>query len=399
MAKSEVSDLADQVEQKARASEEREVSESGAHLLSSGVTTLNLAATGSAIGAFATEKIYNIVGDKATTKTALCLGTVAEATRDSFFDDYDIILDEPERSNEFDIGRLYGSELAKRLKAPRYTKSREPIYSRTVQQFYDNLSDYLLKKRKCIYILDSLDALTTLEEQAFELKQKAQRRKQEAKALGEEPSESNEDDDAGKKTSGTYGMEKAKYISKLLRMIQADLADTGSILIIISQVRDDVNPASFTKQSRSGGKALDFYCAGIFWTMNLGKIKRTVGGNAYTIGTRIRVDVTKNKLNGRLRTSEYPIYYDYGIDDIGSCVNYLIDTEAWECSDGKLTKMGALNDLMPEPKKGKVATMTIDAAIKAIEASGSEKDLRMEVVRTWHQIEEKLRLGRKPKYA
>ena len=356
-------------------------STSGEMLLSSGSTLWNLASTGSPKGGFATGKFYNVVGDSASGKTAGVLGVAAEAANDVRFDDYDIVLDEPERSCEFDIARMYGQKLADRIKPPRRDKEGNPIHSVTVQDFHDNLTDYFDKKRPVFYILDSFDSLTTQDELDHEADDKEARRD-------------------GKDGKGTYAMDKAKYASKLFRLINAQIKDTKSILIVISQVRENIDPMSFKKFTRAGGKALDFYAAGIMWTAVTKKLHKTVHDQKYVIGSQVKLEVTKNKHNGRLRTIEFPIFYDYGIDDISSCIDYLGSSGAWNIEKGRVYNMGSLSDLLPEKKPGSKTepALTMSECIAAIEQGNYQKDLRCEVVRTWNDIEERLKLNRKPKY-
>ena len=157
---------------------------------------------------------------------------------------------------------------------------------------------------------------------------------------------------------------------------------------------------SFKKFTRAGGKALDFYAAGIMWTAVTKKLYKTVHDLKYVIGSQVKLEVSKNKHNGRLRTIEFPIFYDYGIDDTTSCIDYLSSAGAWNVEKGRVYGMGSLSDLLPEKKAGNKAnpSLTVSEAIAAIEQGGYQKDLRCEVVRTWNDIEERLKLNRKPKY-
>ena len=116
-------------------------------------------------------------------------------------------------------------------------------------------------------------------------------------------------------------------------------------------------------------------------------IQRTVKGRKTAIGNNVQAEVTKNKLTGKRRVIEFPLYYDYGIDDIASCVDFLCECEEWSSKDGKLLT----NTIGLE-------STTVSAAIKEIEEKGLLTKLYSETERVWVEIEEKLKLNRKAKY-
>ena len=363
-------------------------STSGELLLSTGLTLLNLACSDSRKGGWATGKVVNVVGDSSTGKTFLCMGVAAEAANDSRFDKHTIVFDDIEQSCEFDIEKLFGSKLAKRIQAPRQVDG-EDCCSETIQELYDHVTDFLDNGKPVIYIVDSFDALTTKEELAFEEAAKEQRRKKEnAKPKKEKVEDGPEGTPEKKeKVKGTYGMEKAKYASRIFRMLTAKLKKTKSILIIISQIRDNIDPGTHKKHTRAGGKALQFYCSHVMWLAGLGQIKKTVRGMKVSIGGDVLIEVTKNKLTGKRRDVAFPIYYDYGIDDIGSCIDFLCEADEWKVRDGKIVS----SSLELESK-------TLTNAIREVEDKGLVARLHRETESVWKDIEDKLKLNRKAKY-
>ena len=89
------------------------------------------------------------------------------------------------------------------------------------------------------HVLDSMDALL-----AMASNKKFAKRKQATRGDGEE-------------IKGSYGMDKPKENSESLRRALAGLRKTGSILIVISQTRDNIGfGAMFQPKTRSGGHAL-----------------------------------------------------------------------------------------------------------------------------------------------
>ena len=97
------------------------------------------------------------------------------------------------------------------------------------------------------------------------------------------------------------------------------------LLIVVSQIRDKLNVTFGETKTRSGGRALDFYCSHIVWLAEIGKIKKTMQGVDRVIGVNVKVNVKKNKVGLPFRTCEYPIIFGYGIDDLTANVEWLIE--------------------------------------------------------------------------
>ena len=162
------------------------------------------------------------------------------------------------------------------------------------------------------------------------------------------------------------------------------IKQTSSFLSIVSQTRDNIDPMSPQKKSRSGGKALKFYATHELWLANGGAIKK----KERIIGVKCKVKVSKNKLTGKVREVEFPIYYDYGIDNIASCVDFLVKEKHWPGGGSKRIEPIGLD---------------IESALRAkiinqIEKYDLEDELDAIVGKVWFEIEESLRLNRKPKY-
>ena len=65
----------------------------------------------------------------------------------------------------------------------------------------------------------------------------------------------------------------------------------------------------------SGGKALPFHSSTRVRFKNAGQIKDKKNN---TIGIKIKGQVIKNRLGPPMRTAEFPLYFDKGIDNYGS---------------------------------------------------------------------------------
>lgn len=249
--------------------------------LSTGSSLLNMAISGHPDGGIPLGKYALLVGDSTSGKTLLSMTILAEAARNPELRGHRLVYDNVEDGMMMDIPGLFGTKLAERIEPPKKAKDGEPIYSESVQEFYYHLDDNL-KKGPVVYILDSMDGLTSESEETHF--QKAKKAAQ-----------------AGKAAKGSYGDGKAKANSAGLRKALAGLRDTGSILIVIAQTRDNLDAGLFVpKKTRSGGHALRFYATVEVWSSLGGPIKRTVRGKERKIGDRIIFRVKKNRITGRL---------------------------------------------------------------------------------------------------
>jgi len=259
------------------------------------------------------------------------------------------------------MSKLFG-KASDRIIPPVFEDS-EAVYSDTIQDFRDNVMRFLESDQPFVYILDSLDALTSEEE--------ITKTDKEIKARKE-----------GKVVSGSYGMDKAKSLSGILRRINGMIKKTKSVLIVVSQTRDDINPMSFTKKTRSGGKALKFYATHEIWTAVSERFKK----KELQIGINCKAKITKNKITGKIRTIDFPIYYSYGIDDIASCVKWLVNGKFWK------------KKAMTIDAEGLGIQGTANKIINHIEENGLEGKLKEIVGKCWKELEDSLELERKPKY-
>lgn len=352
------------VKQVKRKQENKEAPPSSLLLIPTGASLLNLACSDSIQGGWGAGKIVNLIGDSSSGKTILALSMFAEVCRRPEFEDYRLIYDDVEQALEFDISRLFGKSTAERIEPPAVDNEGEPVYSDVIQDFFAYTKDAIQEEKPFIYVLDSFDALTSKEE--------ANKVDETLKAHIK-----------GTKTAGSYNMDKPKIASQILRSIKSSIKSTKSLLVIISQTRDNIG-MGFEKKTRSGGRALKFYSSHEIWLAMTGKIKR----KGRIIGNEVRAKVTKNKITGKLRVVDFPVYYDYGVDSISSEISFLIEEEHWEAKN-KGAKI-----IAPEFEfEG-----TRQALIKKIEGEGLESRLTEIVSLVWMRIEEDLKLRRKSKY-
>lgn len=337
--------------------------------LSTGSTLLNLACSDHIGRGFFKGGYFYLVGDSGGGKTWLSLTCFAEATLETKFKDYDLIFDDVEGGALMDMESYFGKAVAQRVQPPAYKKG-QPVFSETVEDFYYNLDDRLKQGRPFIYVLDSQDALFS--------KSAEKKFKQHKDAALE-----------GEEVAGSYGDGKAKFHSEHLRQVVAGLRRTGSILIIIGQTRDNIG-FGFDPKTRSGGRALRFYASLEVWTAVKGKIQKPVRGKPRTVGVRIIAEVKKNRITGKVgkdRSVEIPILFSYGIDDIGSCIDYLVSEKHWSKVNDKVIDA---KEMMFEGTRSKL--------IQHIEQEGLQEKLRDTVQMIWDEVEKASGFERKRRY-
>jgi recombination protein RecA len=239
-------------------------------------------------GGFVGGRVANNVGDKSTGKSLLGIEVTANFVRT--YPDGLARYGEAEAAWDDAYAEAIGFPV-KRVQRP------EPGTLETVEDFFMDVEKTLEKAKDhpSLYIIDSLDALTSKAEQGREIGQ------------------------------ATYGQEKAKLMSEGFRKLVRSIEQSKMLLVVVSQVRDKIGVTFGETKTRSGGKALDFYASQIVWLADLGKIKRTVAGIERSVGRKLRANVKKNKVGLSDRMVDYPIIYGYGIDDIQAGLEWLLD--------------------------------------------------------------------------
>jgi recombination protein RecA len=118
-----------------------------------------------------------------------------------------------------------------------------------------------------------------------------------------------------------YATDKAIIISKAMRKITGLLGRERIALVFTNQLRQKMNAMAFSDPwTTSGGKAIAFHASTRLRLSLLGKITNSSGD---VIGVKVKANVVKNRLGPPHRTAEFEIYFNRGIDDLGSWLKVL----------------------------------------------------------------------------
>ena len=332
-----------------------------------GSVMFNIRCSGRYDGAFKTGTMNNIIGDSSSGKSIMVLSGLAWVSIMPKFDHYRLIYDDAEFADSFDHNKLFGPKFAKRIEAP----GPDGEMSTTIENFYDFVNDACDLRIPFIYVLDSFDAIDSDVEIAKEL---ANREHRKAKNLS--------------KIKGTFGATKQKKASQMFRHICSRLKENDSVLIIISQTRDNLNAMSFVKTYRSGGKALKFYASIEAWLTYIGPITQTIDKIKYDVGVDTRAKITKNKFTGQKSQCDFPIFPSYGIDDVTACIDFLVLVKFWKKSANTIDA----KELKFKGTKKSIINFIEKKKVKR------EKKLFLATQKCAIRIQKKLALGRLPKY-
>lgn len=314
-------------------------------------------------------KIINIVGDKSSGKSYSLCEIIASAHY-KYKDKFKWVYDDCESGFTFNTKKLYGFEIM-----PEDVKKR--IKSPTVEEAYCNIRNFFEKLKDDefgVYGVDSLDGLDSKEGKKLSDEQ--------FNSFKKRKENNNEKEE---KLAGSYRMGKAKYLSQTFFPGLADLIEKkNGMLVIVSQVRTNLDPFSFEKYSRAGGKALDFYCHTVLWLANVNKIL----ARGIPIGITVKAKNTKSKTPRPYRECYLKLFFEYGLDDITTNIDYLYDF---------LTPKG---QLIKNPKgEWNEVSMNRKELIDYVEKNNLQKELRKKVRDKWEALEESVKLNRKPKYS
>jgi len=310
------------------------------HFFSTGCTVLDcVMGYGYPVG-----RITNLVGDKSSGKTLLAIEAMANFA--AKFPNGKIWYMETEAA--FDDS--YAEGLGFPIKRVDRIDDKD-----TVEDLFEILEGICKEridqeiKEPALFIVDSLDALSDRSEKDREI------------------------------DKGTYGT-KAKQMSTIFRKLTKKLSQAEVSMIIVSQIRDNIGATFGRKTKRSGGRALDFYASIVIYLAEIKKRKKTSKGVQRVIGIDVRAKCDKNKVSAPFRECDFPITFDYGMEDEEACFEYLKSVKETE----------ALKEL------GLTASTTIAQLTKKVKTEHFFKEQLITTVKsTWRAVEDRFKPSRR----
>ena len=123
-----------------------------------------------------------------------------------------------------------------------------------------------------------------------------------------------------------WATSKAIVLSKAMRKITNFVGRERLCLIFTNQLRTRLGVSFGDPYTTSGGKAIGFHSSVRLRLKSIGQIKlKDDNGREEVFGIKTRAQVIKNRMGPPLRSIDYEIYFDSGIDDYGSWLTMLKD--------------------------------------------------------------------------
>lgn len=293
--------------------------------------------------------VCNLIGDSGSGKTILATEIIFQALK-KFGDKVHIRYLDKESSYSFDTQRMYGFDM-------------KPFFAEGVHSMEDFSADLgAFAKRipnghKGVYVVDSWDSLASDEElEEYDKRVTAHEKEKEYE------------------TKGSYGMERAKYSSKLFRSIVKRLEENDVMLVVISQIRDNPNAGTFGKKfTIAGGNALKFYSSQRLFLKTREEYKK----EERLIGYTAEVEALKSRCRYPRRKMFLNLLTEFGVDDVGTNIDYLFDLrEDW----GKLKKPEVINNIRWKDDSIDVSSATLKEFLEEKDRMADAEDYISEVL-------------------
>jgi recombination protein RecA len=255
--------------------------------ISTGCSMLDLAISNRPHGGFPVGRITEITGLEASGKSLLAAHALAETQKKGGLGVYI----DTESASSAEFLQAIGVDLKSMLYVP--LETIEEIFE-TIETIVENVrkSD---KDRLVTIIVDSIMGASTKIEMAAEY-----------------------DKDG-------YATSKSIILSKAMRKVTNWIARERICLIFTNQLRTKLGVSFGDPWTTSGGKALPFHASVRLRLKSIGQIKAKLNGKDQVVGIQTRCLIVKNRMGPPLRTIDYEIYFDSGIDNYGGWLSIMKD--------------------------------------------------------------------------
>jgi recombination protein RecA len=275
-------------------------------------------------GGYPLGRISNIIGNESTNKTGLSVEAIANFRKD--YPDGFIWYQDAEAAFDIDYAITLG--------LPTDEKTFVIDDTRSIDKTYELMKSAVktVKEENStgIYVIDTLDALLPIKD-------------------GDELAE------------GYDAAKRAALLNSLITSIAGQVRDANIHLMIVSQTRENVGVMMGAKYRVGGGKALGFYASQRLWLSEKSKITKTVKGIKRAYGIEILAKCKKNKIGFPFRECEFPVIFNYGIDDLSANLDFLKSVK------GSLEELGFTNTDVKQIKQ-EIYDNSDTELIKKIEA-------------------------------
>jgi len=255
--------------------------------ISTGSSILDLAISNRKNGGLPVGRITELTGLEASGKSLLAAHVLANTQKKGGLAVY---IDTENAMNE-DFAKCIGIDVSQMLY----------IQLETVEDIFEVIENIITKVREAdkdrlvTIVVDSVAAATTKVEQADDFDQTG------------------------------WATQKAIILSKAMRKITQMIGRQRICLIFTNQLRVKLGAMFGDPYTTSGGKAIGFHASCRLRLKAAGQIKVKVNGKDQVIGIKTKAQVVKNRMGPPLRTAEFNILFDSGIDDYGSWLQMMKD--------------------------------------------------------------------------
>lgn len=255
--------------------------------ISTGSSILDLAISNRKNGGLPVGRITELTGLEASGKSLLAAHVLANTQKAGGLAVY---IDTENAMNE-EFARCIGIDVSKMLY----------IQLETVEDIFEVIENIITKVRESnkdrlvTIVVDSVAAATTKVEQSDDFDQTG------------------------------WATQKAIILSKAMRKITQMIGRQRVCLVFTNQLRVKLGAMFGDPYTTSGGKAIGFHASCRLRLKAAGQIKIKVGGKDQVVGIKTKAQVVKNRMGPPLRTAEFNILFDSGVDDYGSWLQIMKD--------------------------------------------------------------------------
>lgn len=257
--------------------------------ISTGSSILDLAISNRKNGGLPVGRITELTGLEASGKSLLAAHVLANTQKK---DGLAVYIDTENAMNE-EFARCIGIDVSKMLY----------VQLETVEDIFEVIENIITKVRESnkdrlvTIVVDSVAAATTKVEQSDDFDQTG------------------------------WATQKAIILSKAMRKITQMIGRQRVCLVFTNQLRVKLGAMFGDPYTTSGGKAIGFHASCRLRLKAAGQIKTKIAGKDQVIGIKTKAQVVKNRMGPPLRTAEFNILFDSGIDDYGSWLQIMKDNK------------------------------------------------------------------------